>query len=59
MIKCSTCNNEIVPDKDKVVQIRLGYIEEGYVSGSHFIPNEDLDYLHLDCFNKTPKPTTS
>ena len=53
-MKCGICHKEIVPDKDKVIQIRRGHITSGEYQD--FIPREDIEYDHSSCFSKVEYP---
>jgi len=54
MRKCGICHKEIVPDKDEVIQTRLGYVTGGEYQD--FFPRTDIEYYHSRCFDKVEFP---
>lgn len=55
MVKCEICGKELIPEKDKVLQLREGYLS----AEEDFIPERDWEYYHPSCFDEVvwpPKP---
>lgn len=47
-MNCPICGKEIKPERDKVVQLREGYLTSGEYQD--FIPHHDMGYYHSECF---------
>lgn len=54
-MKCRICKEELIPEKDKVLQLSKGHITSGEYQD--FISGKDIDcYVHSDCFDKIDFP---